>query len=229
MCGRFAQEHPDEIVVYFRSHPADWVRGLGPRYNLAPTQPALVLRLDPDGVRVVDRLRWGLVPRWAPDATRAARTINARAETVAQTPSFRLPLRERRCVVPASRFYEWARRGKARVPYSVQRADGAPFAFAGLWEAWQPPEGGAPWTTFTVITTAAEGALGALHDRFPATLDAEGVATWLDPGSGPDALRPLLRPLPAAALRVERVHPYVNNARHEGPRCVSPPDPELFE
>lgn len=228
MCGRFAQENPDEIVIYFKARPDAWVKDLGPRYNLAPTQPAMVVRLDGDGVRGVQGLRWGLVPHWARDPSRAARAINARSETVASKASFRVPFKQRRCVVPASRFYEWRREGRARLPYSIQRADGAPFAFAGLWDAWQPPDGSTPWQTFTVLTTDAAGALGDLHDRFPATLEGGAVDAWLDPSADPAQLQALLRPLPAQALRVARVHPHVNNARHDDPRCVQPPDPELF-
>ncbi|MCA9546831.1 MAG: SOS response-associated peptidase [Myxococcales bacterium] len=228
MCGRFAQEHPDEIVIYFKAHPDDWVKDLGPRYNLAPTQRAMVVRLDGDGVRVVAGLRWGLVPHWARDPARAAAAINARSETVAAKASFRTPFKRRRCVVPASRFYEWRREGRARVPHSIQRADGAPFAFAGLWDEWQPPDGSAPWETFTVLTTDAAGALGDLHDRFPATLEGGEIDAWLDPGATPEDLHRLLKPAPASALRVVRVSAHVNNARNDDPRCIQPPDPELF-
>lgn len=199
-----------------------------PRYNIAPTQQVPVVRVAPDsGEREMTLLRWGLIPSWAKDASIGNRLINARAETVASKPAFRAAFKRRRCLVPADGYYEWQKVGSKKQPYLIQRQDGAPFAFAGLWESWHADRPDAV-ETFTIITTDANEATTAIHDRMPVILDEEDYAMWLDPEfEGREALESLLRPYPGEALQLTPVSTYVNNPRHEDPRCIEP-ERDLF-
>ena len=178
MCGRyFLQRDPAGLVRYFDAvpptpnQPSSW--------NIAPTQPGLVLRRNPQtGARHLDVLRWGLVPRWARDASGAAKLINARSETVAEKPSFREAFRKRRCLVPMDGFYEWAQDSSPKQPFAVALRSGAPMAVAGLWEGWQQPDGN--WLrTYAVITCAAAGRQELLHSRMPVILPEETWEAWL--------------------------------------------------
>ncbi|WP_431301631.1 SOS response-associated peptidase [Sediminicoccus sp. BL-A-41-H5] len=195
MCGRYVlQRDPAGLVRYFGAsppvpnHPASW--------NMAPTQPGLVLRRNPEtGTRHLDVLRWGLVPHWSRDATAGARMINARGETLAEKPSFRDAFRKRRCLVPMDAFYEWAQDSAPKQPFAVALRNGAPMVAAGLWEGWKQPDGG--WLkTYSVITCASSGRQARLHPRIPAFLGPEDWPAWL--GETPaeaDALTALLRPI----------------------------------
>lgn len=201
ICGRFfLQRDPAGIAEYFEAtggpvpnHPPSW--------NVAPTQDSLVLRRHPEsGARHLSVLRWGLVPRWAKDASGAARLINARSDGVAEKPSFRDAFRKRRCLVPMDGFYEWmAGPAKAKQPYGVSLASGEPMAVAGLWEGWQHPESGEWLRTFSVITTDANARQALLHHRMPAILPREDWPVWLGERDG-DPLA-LLRPCPEGWLR----------------------------
>src|SRR5690606_20068265 len=154
MCGRYVlvAETAESLETGLR---ARW-RGAPARasYNIAPTQHAPVLRLE-DGERVLENFRWGLIPFWARDASIGARTINARAETVASKPAFRVAFRERRCLVPASGYYEWKATADGKQPYWISPPDGALLTFAGLWEVWRPAPDAEPVHTFTILTTGA--------------------------------------------------------------------------
>jgi putative SOS response-associated peptidase YedK len=223
MCGRyFLQRDPAGIARYFDTtgptpnHPASW--------NIAPTQESLVVRRHPQtGARHLDVLRWGLVPRWAKDATGAARLMNARAEGIAEKPSFRDAVQRRRCLVPMDGFFEWRTEGRAKTPFAVALRSGEPMAVAGLWEGWQQPDG--TWLrTFTVITTAANARQALVHPRMPAILPRADWALWLGEAEG-DPL-PLLRPCPPDALAFWPIHPRVGRfaendaallARHDTP------------
>lgn len=226
MCGRFTLYASGEQVAQQFALPC--VPGLPPRYNIAPTQAVAVVR-QRAATRELVWLRWGLVPPWADSPAIGARMINARAETVAVKPSFRHALRQRRCLVIADGFYEWqaavstgrtGRRG-GKNPFYMQRADGAPFAFAALWETWQ--RGDAPLETCTIITTAPNSLLAPIHNRMPAILPPEHYALWLDPALHDDsALTALLQPYPSAALRARPVSRAVNNATHDAPDCIAP-------
>jgi putative SOS response-associated peptidase YedK len=213
--------HPDPV-------PAD--------YNVAPTKPVPVVATrrrsgDRTGpvLRQVRVVSWGLVPSWAKDAAGAARRINARAETVAELPAFRSALARRRCLVPADGWYEWAPRpdGPGRQPYYLTRPDGAGLAFAGLYEFWSDPDG-RRLTTCTIVTTAAVGALTAVHTRMPLLLPRSAWAAWLDPAVPAPA--GLLAPPPAelvAELEVRPVGSAVGNVANAGPELVAavPPAP----
>ncbi|GGG28096.1 DUF159 family protein [Caldovatus sediminis] len=212
MCGRyFLPRGPAAIAAHFETvsplpnFPATW--------NLAPTQDGLVVRRHPEsGARHLDALRWGLVPRWAKDASVGARMINARAESLAERPAFRDAFRKRRCLVPADGFYEWPAGGAApKQPYAIALASGEPMALAGLWEGWRAPDG-AILRSFAIVTTEANAKLAALHPRMPAILPREAWPLWLGEDASEDeaALRALLRPCPEAWLAAWPVSTRVN-------------------
>lgn len=220
MCGRFVQSSPGRTLAErFGVAQAPALRA---RYNLAPTQPAAVVR-EVGGERRIDLLRFGLVPSWAEDLRIGARMINARAERIATAPAFRSAFRRRRCIVPADAFYEWQAggAGRAKQPWLVRAADGAPLAMAGVWEHFAPAEG-EPVESFAIVTTDANPALQPIHDRMPVLLEPGQIDAWLDPAN-PDreALAALLRPatLPLECLPVSRA---VNDVRHDDPSLLEP-------
>ncbi len=221
MCGRFSLSAPPEALAeFFRLVN---VPPLPPRYNIAPTTPVAVVRAAAGGGgRELAMLRWGLVPSWAKDLAIGNRLINARAETVAQKPSFRAAIRARRCLVAASGYYEWRSEGEGKQPYHIRRADGAPLAFAGLWETWQNAEHGTV-ESCTIITTEAAGAPAEIHHRMPVMLDPADFDGWLDPEqTRAEKAMPLLRSSPVEGLEVYPVSRQVNRAGFDGPACIEP-------
>ncbi len=226
MCGRYTLHASGEQVAQQFALPT--VPDLPPRYNIAPTQAVAVVR-QTARTRELAWLRWGLVPPWADSPAIGARMINARAETVADKPSFRHALRQRRCLIIADGFYEWhavagarraGRRG-SKTPYYMQLADGAPFAFAGLWEVWRHGDGFLE--TCTIITTEPNRLLAPIHNRMPVILSPEHYALWLAPALHDDrALTALLQPYPPDAMRARPVSCAVNNAAHDAPDCIAP-------
>lgn len=243
MCGRVvAERSAAELAEIYGAEEVDAAASfLGPRWNVAPLSPLLVVVASDalhatagrpssphgHGGRAVVVARWGLVPPFADDPSFASRAINARAETLAQRPAFRGALARRRCVVPVDAFYEWASppapagRPRRRLPHCCRRRDGAPLALAGLWEEWS--KGGEALRTCTIVTTSANAIVGALHDRMPAVLDPAGVARWLEPEPpAPAELSVLLRPAPDDVLECYPVDPRVNDARYDDPSCCEP-------
>lgn len=219
MCGRFTLAVPaEDLALRFN---LDEVPVLEARYNIAPTQPVLMLRQH-EGRRVAELARWGLIPSWSKDGSGAARMINARAETVAEKPAFRAAFRQRRCLIPADGFYEWQARPGGKQAYYARLATGEPFAMAGLWERWQAPDGA--WIqSCTIITTTANELLQPLHDRMPVILAPDHYALWLDPVlRDPGPLQALLGPYPAERMRVYPVGPAVNSVRNDGPGLIEP-------
>jgi putative SOS response-associated peptidase YedK len=243
MCGRFMLSIVESrlsklIGVDFA------VTGLVARYNIAPTQPVIAVRVQ-NGRRETVLLRWGLVPSWAEDVAIGNRMINARSETAHEKPSFRHAFRRRRCLIPADGFYEWSKAGMGsattpgggggggaggagrgrpvKQPYLITMADEGPFAMAGLWEHWQDAAGN-ELETCTILTTAANELVGELHDRMPVILDPNDYGTWLDPANEDVAIpRGLCKPFPAELMMHRPVGTYINSPKHEGPRCVRPP------
>jgi putative SOS response-associated peptidase YedK len=198
MCGRyFRQKEVVDLAAYFEVQtplPND----AAPSWNVAPTQHAPVLRRNPQsGARHLDILRWGLVPRWAKDASGAAKLMNARADGIAEKPSFREAFARRRCLVPADGFYEWRQQDGKKQPYAVALRSGAPMALAGLWEGWQQPDGS--WLkTFCIVTTEANAKQALVHHRMPVILPREAWPLWLGEAEGDP--QPLLRPSPPEEL-----------------------------
>ncbi len=231
MCGRFVlRASPDQIRELFQLNEEPYVE---PRYNIAPTQPVGIVRMDPEQqARAWALTLWGLVPSWSKDPSMGQKLINARAEGIAEKPSFRAAFKRRRCLVPASGFYEWKKEGSRKVPHFITTTDGAPgqpdplFAIAGLWETWHAPDGG-ELQTCTLITTEANELLRDLHDRMPVIIAPEEYDLWL--GSGRDdspahlsESKHLLRPYPAERMTHWQVSQQVNNVRNEGEANIEP-------
>jgi len=205
MCGRYSLTTPNEAMtrLFGLSAPAAFPG----HHNIAPTNVVPVVRASREAEREAVLLRWGLVPSWSQGPDNRYRMINARAETVATKPAFRAAFKARRCLVPAEAFYEWRKTSNGKQPYRIGMADGAPFAFAGLWERWQPPEGDA-METFTIIVTDANDLVRPLHDRMPVIVDPADYDLWLAPTvSDRHVLDPLLRPHPPEAMAAEPVDP----------------------
>ncbi len=190
-----------------------------PRYNVAPTQPVLAVRGGER--RLGSYMRWGLVPSGAREAPSGAPMINARAETVAERPSFRSALLRRRCLIPADGFYEW-QRSAGRRPVRITLASGEPFAFAGLWDTWRDPQGDVV-ESCTIITTEANELLQPIHDRMPVILPEDVEPLWLDGGmQDAAALVSLLVPYPSEAMTAYEVSTLVNSAANDGPEVITP-------
>jgi putative SOS response-associated peptidase YedK len=218
MCGRYGTEITGEQLSLLLEISPEQCEGFEARYNIAPTQRAPVARLRGDGSRELVALKWGLVPGWSRDTTRAAQMINARSETVAEKPSFREAFESRRCLVVADGFYEWRRVGREKIPTHFQLLEGEAFAFAGLWESWRPPQG-EPLETFTVLTTEANERVAPIHHRMPVMLMGEFFSHWLDPQATPAALQGLLRPFPAEGMESWEVSTRVNAVKNDDPAC----------
>ena len=220
MCGRYSITTPLEAMrglFDFEGTP-----NLAPRYNVAPSQSVpIVRRREDEAVREIVQVRWGLVPGWAKDLSISAKLINARAETVAEKPSFRSAFKRRRCLVPADGFYEWRRESEAKQPYRIARADGGVFAFAGLWERWEAPEGETV-ESCTILTTQANAALAPIHGRMPVVLEPGAYGPWLDPAAEPERLHALLVPAPDETLTAYKVSTRVNNVRNDDAGCLAP-------
>jgi len=232
MCGRYSLAVDPALILNLfpgLAIPA----GFLPRYNIAPTQD--VLAVWSDGIRQVGAFRWGLVPGWAKEPRMAASLINARAESVAEKAAFRDAFRQRRCLVLADGFYEWKPGGvgQRKQPFYVQRSDGAPFAFAGLWERWAPPgadpRGSEALRTCTIITTAANAFMQPLHDRMPVIVDPQRYDAWLDPScQDRPRLQDLLKAQQAPDLVARRVSPVVNDVRVDSADCIAAPADDLW-
>jgi putative SOS response-associated peptidase YedK len=214
VCGRFAFYSPTEAAaaLFGVSGSPD----VEPRYNIAPTQYVAAVRDDQQGKRELVMLRWGLVPSWAKDPSIGNRMINARAETVAEKPSYRNAYRHRRCLVLADGFYEWQKHGDTKTPFFISLASGQPFALAGLWESWTDKDSGESLQTTTLITTDANDFMAQLHHRMPVILEAETATDWLA-GTGDllDDVAAITPPL--QAWPVDRRG---NNARNEGEELI---------
>lgn len=210
MCGRFAFYSPAEATAALFG--ASGSLDAKPRYNIAPTQDVAAIRSDEEGARELTSLRWGLIPFWAKDPSIGNRMINARAETVAEKPSFRAAYRRRRCLVLADGFYEWHKDAAGKTPYFISLADNVPFAFAGLWENWQSKESDESIQSTTLITAAANDFMASLHHRMPVILEAETANRWL--AGDDDVIEFAISHGPR--LKAWPVDRRVNNARNEG-------------
>jgi putative SOS response-associated peptidase YedK len=225
MCGRYTLATPDLGGLRGRFPLAETLE-LRRRFNVAPGDDVLaVIRRGEDGAAAATYLRWGLVPFWAADPGEiGVKTINARAETVAERPAYRDAFERRRCLVLADGFYEWS----GGVAHWITRPGGEPFAFAGLWSSWRP-RGAArdiePLRSCAIVTTAAAGPVRALHDRMPVILDRVDERAWTDPATPAQQLHALMRePAAAATLQYRPVSRAVNDARHDAPDCLDAPE-----
>lgn len=220
MCGRFALVAQANQIAQEFGVPVEEVAKVAPRYNIAPSQPVLAVRTAADASRHATHFAWGLVPSWASDPSLGSHMINVRAETAAEKPAFRGAFRRRRCIIPASGFYEWAKTGSAKIPYFFRPATGHLFGFAGLWEVWNGPNGEV-LETCAIITVPAQEPVARFHDRMPAILGRTHYAPWLDLRlEDVGVLRSLLMPPSPVAIEFYRVSPLVNNPRNDLPACI---------
>lgn len=219
MCGRYRLTSKDRaIAAHFGAEDGiEW----SARYNIAPTQPIPAIRQDPRRPkRILNLLRWGLIPSWAKDSSVGVKMINARSETAAEKPAFRDAFRSRRCLIPANGFYEWLRIGKAKQPYCFEVNRGEMFAFAGLWDCWHGP-GGTPVVTCTILTTRPNALLSDIHDRMPAIVRLDDYDVWLDPAfKQTEAIGELLRPFDAGLMNRYPVSARLNRVENDDPECA---------
>jgi putative SOS response-associated peptidase YedK len=219
MCGRYTLENVQEISERFQARQLRFE--LASTYNIAPSQDLPVVKSEEDGDRAIRLMHWGLIPRWRSGRGGVA-LINARAETAAEKPMFRVLIRRRRCLVPASGFYEWQARAHRKQPYFVTVKDQPLFAFAGLYDV-AANDDGDPVGSYVILTTRANALLSTIHDRMPVILRPEDEALWLDPTvTDADAFEPLFDPLTSGALVAYPVATSVNDARHDGPNLIRP-------
>jgi putative SOS response-associated peptidase YedK len=222
VCGRYTLATPDPAVIRARFPVGESV-AITTRYNVAPGDDVLAVTADRHGAARGELLHWGLVPSWATSPRTGLKMINARVETVAARPAYRRAFERFRCLVIADGFYEWrALPNGYKQPHHITRSDGEPFAFAGLWSIWRADEDRA-LRSCAILTTAANETVAPLHDRMPVILSVEHERGWLDPGTPPMTLRPLLRGLPPDEIAIRPVGSAVNDARYDGPECLSPP------
>lgn len=227
MCSRYNLTAPAEAVrdLFKATGEADFP----PRYNIAPTQPVLIVRSNAGEDRNLVLVRWGLLPSWVKDPAQLRTTlINARAEGAADKPSFRGPLRHRRCLVPATGFYEWTGPPGAKQPHHMSPRDGGLMAFGGLWEHWLGADG-SELETMAILTVDANDAMRGLHDRMPLIIQPGDFQRWLDcrPGTA-EVVQDLMRPAPDDFLVFEKISRKLNNVRNEGPALLENDEPRLL-
>ncbi len=220
MCGRFAISHIPGFFSRFMIHDPEIA--IEPRYNIAPTQdvPVVVLK---DSNRLAIMMKWGLVPFWAKDPKIGSRLINARAETIASSPVFRASARKRRCLVPATGFYEWRKTGgRKKTPYYCHLKGDELFAFAGLFDRWRSPHG-TDLLTFTIVTTSPNALVSKLHNRMPVILRKDDEIGWLAPGElAAEDIKRMTAPYPAKDMEVYAVSPAVGDPKNESEDFVKP-------
>jgi putative SOS response-associated peptidase YedK len=221
MCGRFTlTADPNDLREAF-----PWLnipQNPTPRYNVAPTQPVAVI--PNDGKQTLDYYNWGLVPFWAKDPSIGSRMINARSETLMEKPSFKSAFKRKRCLIPATGFYEWkAVEGqKTKTPMYIQLKTGKPFAFAGLWDRWESTEG-STILSCTIITTRPNELVGQIHNRMPVILHPENYNLWLETGEPPlEKLNQLLQPYPEAEMKAYEISRLVNKPDVDNPSLIHP-------
>ena len=220
MCGRFTFAISPELLAEVFGVPV--LEEIPRRYNIAPSQPVPILREAATGGRYLSSVRWGLVPHWAKDLSIGNRMNNARCETVHEKPAFRQVIRARRCIVPASGFFEWAASPAGKSPHYVTMRDGSPLAFAGIWDSWRTPEGEI-LETCAILTTTANSLMAPLHDRMPVLLHRTEFDLWLDRSmNNPEKLQRLYQSYPAELLQEREVSSMVNNPTHDTPENITP-------
>lgn len=219
MCGRFLiSAEPDAVAASFGLAA---VPDMHPRWNVAPTQDAPVVRMDASGGRRLDFLRWGFVPHWAEDITIGNRMINARSETAHEKPSYRGALKRNRCLVVTNGFYEWKKEGDHKQPWCIRAKEDAIFAFGGLWTCWNG--GDAPLESFTILTTGPNTLLAPIHDRMPVIIQPEDYETWLNPAvENLEVLQSLMEPVDSSLLHAFPVSRHVNRPANDDASCIEP-------
>jgi len=220
MCGRFTSLFSPEVLnsTFGVQAPSD----ISPRYNIAPTQQVWIIRGSATGGRHLSSARWGLVPHWAKDLSIGNRMINARCETVHEKPAFRQSIHTRRCIIPASGFFEWTTTPTGKIPHYVTMRDASPLAFAGIWESWKTSED-ENIETCAILTTTANCLMAPIHDRMPVILHQTEFELWLERSvNNPLELQRLYQPYPAKLLQEWEVSTVVNSPTHETPETIVP-------
>ncbi|APV50331.1 hypothetical protein BWI17_11895 [Betaproteobacteria bacterium GR16-43] len=215
MCSRYFLDADGNIIAYTFRVPLN--HRVKKRFNIAPTQDSPVVRATPEGTREVALLRWGLVPSWAKDLKIGTQMINARSETLAEKPAFRNAFRQRRCLVPATGFFEWQGEPGRKQPWAITVPGRPLFAFAGLWERWKAPDGNVV-ETFTIVTTDANATVAPIHDRMPVILPDGAYDTWLFGKA--EEVAALLRPY-EAPIATRRIGTLVGNSRNDVPEVLA--------
>jgi putative SOS response-associated peptidase YedK len=233
MCGRYVSATPpDQVAAYFGAMASESLTDpdepLDPSYNVAPTNDVLVV-VEHGAERILEQLRWGLVPFWAKDPKIGSKMINARSETLATKGAYKRAFQKQRCIIPADSFYEWLPvpgEAKKKQPIHIRPVDDQLLAFAGLWDTWRSPDGSTVMRSCTIITTAANERVAKVHDRMPVILPPSAWDQWLDPTQHDlDDLSKLLVPAPPELLRFEPVSTAVNTPRNKGAELIVPVDP----
>lgn len=223
MCGRFTSKaKPEQLEREFKVGRLNHAL-FQPRYNIAPSQNIDVV-LEENGERIIEKLKWGLIPSWAKDPEIGNRLINARAETLDEKPSFREAFKSRRCIIPASGFYEWQKTGKgAKQPFYFFLKEKDVFGFAGLWEAWVDKNTGEEIETCTIITTQANDEVMPVHERMPVILKPENYDDWLDAAEkNTQLLREFLKPFPSDSMDSYAVSRSVNVVETDSAELIKP-------
>jgi len=220
MCGRYSQQQSAEVIA--QAFQVNNVPPLKPRYNIAPTQSVATI-LQSAKTRQFKMLHWGLIPSWAKDTKISSKLINARAETVAEKPSFRSAFQKRRCLILADGFYEWQQQeDKQKQPFYFRMSDQSPFVFAGLWEHWNEKETGETIESCTIITTEPNELMKSVHNRMPVILEPKDYDLWLDPEvKKSELLQPLLKPYPPEEMTVFAVSKAVNKPSNDTAECIN--------
>ncbi len=226
MCGRFALlTHAEALIEKFGVEEV--INRPEPRYNIAPSQNVTVVVQRK--ARQLTEMRWGLIPFWAKDVSIGNRMINARAETVAEKPSFRNAFRKRRCLILADGFYEWQKVGKIKIPTHIRLKSREPFAFAGLYEYWKT-KSGKMLESCTIVTTTPNDLMNPIHHRMPAILNPENEAAWLNPeNEDVSQLLSMLQPYDPNQMEAFEVSDFVNSPKNQGPLCTKPVETSLIE
>lgn len=217
MCGRFTLALPPELLAEIIGEIEQ--PHIQPRYNIAPTQQVAVIRQEAGGRRHLDYLRWGLIPSWAKESS--SHMINARSETVHEKPAFRQAFRSRRCLIPASGFFEWLQEGARKQPLYIHMRDDSPMIFAGLWETWKSPASEIV-ESCTILTTSSNSLIRPFHDRMPVILGRSDWDTWLSREATQEQLTPLFQAYPSDLLDCYPVSDLVNSPRNDTPECLNP-------
>lgn len=221
MCGRYVVAYDPETLV--SGFSLTRVPAFPRRWNVAPQSPVPVVFETREGERVAEQMRWGLVPHWAKDTAIGNKLNNARAETVFDKPSFRQAVRRRRCLLPASGFYEWQASAAGKQPWFISARDAAPLALAGIFEAWRANEGEDWLLSCCILTVPPNTLMAPIHDRMPVILDRADWAAWLDRSqTATEPLAPLLKPLASEALQAWPVSKAVNRGTAEGEGLIEP-------
>jgi putative SOS response-associated peptidase YedK len=221
MCGRFGLwADPGQIENHFK---VQLPQSLPFRYNIAPSQEIPAIRVSKEGKRKLTMLRWGLIPFWAKEQSSKYKMINARADTVFSKPAYKAAVRRRRCLVPATGFFEWKRGERSKQPYLVRGRDSDLFSMAGIWEHWENSETGDVIESCAILTTRPNSVVGELHDRMPVIIKPESYPTWLDPNiQSQEQLTPLMEPYPNEKTVIQPINREVNNPANDNPSVIQP-------